>query len=259
LLKKPRENGREGSLSDDELPKSGSLSRIERMTSAVCLVSGGLDSCVTAAEANAKGFSLAFLHISYGQLAQSRELQAYNAIADHYSVINRLAITVEYFSRIGGSALTDESITLPEGDLDREEIPISYVPFRNANLLSIAASWAEVLGAGRIYIGAVEEDCSGYPDCRESFFAVFNQLIKAGTKPETEIEVVTPLIHLGKKEIVLRGKELGAPLELTWSCYRNEKVACGSCDSCLLRLRGFREAGVVDPVPYLDLNNEGLV
>jgi 7-cyano-7-deazaguanine synthase len=220
------------------------------MVKAVCLVSGGLDSCVAAAEADAKGLSLAFLHVSYGQLTEGRERKAFELIADHYGVVKRLSADLSYLGLIGGSALTDRSIALPEGDLERSEIPVSYVPFRNGNLLSIAASWAENLEAQYIYVGAVEEDSSGYPDCRQEFFDAFGQLIELGTRPETKLEIVTPLIRLSKKGIVLRGLELGAPLELTWSCYQNEDIACGRCDSCLLRLRGFREAGIADPIPY---------
>jgi 7-cyano-7-deazaguanine synthase len=177
---------------------------------------------------------------------------AFEAIANHYSVVSTLATEVAFLGLIGGSALTDQTVALPKADLNRSGVPLSYVPFRNANLLSIAASWAEVLEAKYIFMGAVEEDSSGYPDCRQSFFNVFNELVRLGTRPSTRIEVVTPLIHLSKKEIVLRGLELRAPLELTWSCYQNEDVACGSCDSCLLRLRGFREAGTPDPIPYLE-------
>jgi len=208
---------------------------------------------VAAAEANATGLSLAFLHVNYGQLTQSRERRAFELIADHYGVVTRLSADLDYLGVIGGSALTDRSVALPEGELDRTEIPISYVPFRNGNLLSIAASWAENLKAEYIYVGAVEEDGSGYPDCRETFFDVFEQLVDIGTRPETKLEIVTPLIQLTKKEIVVRGLELGAPLNLTWSCYQNEEVACGRCDSCLLRLRGFQEAGIADPIHYADL------
>lgn len=219
---------------------------------AVCLVSGGLDSCVAAAEAKEKGLRLAFLHVNYGQLTQSRERRAFESLADHYDVVMRLSADLDYLGIIGGSALTDRSVALPEGDLERTEIPLSYVPFRNGNLLSIAASWAEILKAEYIYVGAVEEDSSGYPDCRETFFDAFEQLIEVGTRPETKLKIVTPLIHLSKKEIVGRGLELGAPLELTWSCYQNEEVACGRCDSCFLRLRGFQQAGIADPIPYID-------
>jgi 7-cyano-7-deazaguanine synthase len=217
---------------------------------AVCLVSGGLDSCVAAAEADKRGLKLSFLHISYGQRTQKRELQAFESIADHYKVADRLSVDLPYLGQIGGSALTDKYVELPEGDLERSGIPISYVPFRNGNLLAVAVSWAEKLQANHIYIGAVEEDSSGYPDCRQGFFEVFDRLIELGTRPETRIKIMAPLIHMSKREIILLGLELGAPLELTWSCYRNDEVACGRCDSCLLRLRGFREAGIEDPIRY---------
>jgi len=218
---------------------------------AVCLVSGGLDSCVAAAEASAKGLDLAFLHVSYGQLTEVRERQAFESIADFFRVQKRLSVELNYLGLIGGSALTDKSVTLPDGRLERSDIPVSYVPFRNANLLSIATSWAEILKADYIYVGAVEEDSSGYPDCRLEFFETFGRAVALGTHPETQLKIVTPLIHFSKKEIVLRGLKLHAPLELTWSCYQNQDLACGRCDSCLLRLRGFREAGVADPIPYV--------
>ena len=214
------------------------------------MVSGGLDSCVAAAEANARHEQLAFLHVSYGQRTEAREKRAFHAIADHFAVEQRLVTSIDSFGQIGGSALTDGSISVPKDSLEEVGIPVSYVPFRNANLLSIAVSWAEVLEASSIYVGAVQEDSSGYPDCREGFFEVFNQLIREGTRPETDMRVVTPLIRLSKREIVLRGVELKAPLQLTWSCYQNVDTACGHCDSCLLRLRGFQQAGVPDPVEY---------
>ncbi|MBI4444534.1 MAG: 7-cyano-7-deazaguanine synthase QueC [Acidobacteria bacterium] len=220
------------------------------MTKAVCLVSGGLDSCVTAAMAAEKKLELAFFHASYGQLTERRELQAFSNIADYYAVEYRLVVDLRHLQRIGGSALTDPDIPLPEGALSREGIPITYVPFRNANMLSVATSWAEVLGARFIYMGAVEEDSSGYPDCRESFFRAFNQMVREGTRPETHIEIITPLIRLTKKQIVTEGMRLKAPFHLTWSCYKEEKIACGKCDSCLLRLRGFQQAGFTDPLPY---------
>ena len=214
------------------------------------MVSGGLDSCVAAALARSEGFELAFLHVNYGQLTGNREMHAFNEIADHYQVRDRLVAKITHLSKIGGSALTDSSISVPPGDLHRQDIPISYVSFRNAHLLSIATSWAEVLRAICIYIGAVEEDSSGYPDCRQSFFDAFNAVIREGTRPETSIQIVTPLIQLNKAAIIQKGVKLKAPLHLTWSCYRDEELACGQCDSCLLRLRGFRNAGVADPVPY---------
>ncbi len=217
---------------------------------AIILVSGGLDSCVTAAMACAENDELAMLHISYGQRTEARERRAFNDIADHYGVEKRLDISIEHLAKIGGSSLTDENIAVTEADLTSTEIPTSYVPFRNANMLAIATSWAEVIGANAIYIGAVAEDSSGYPDCRPEFYAAFQQTINTGTKPDTHIEIRTPIIQLSKAEIVKKGIELDAPLHLTWSCYRSEDLACGTCDSCALRLRGFERAGVCDPIEY---------
>ncbi len=217
---------------------------------AICLVSGGMDSCVTAAIAKLENQEIAFLHVSYGQRTERRERQAFDDIADFYAVEKRLDISIEYLAKIGGSSLTDDSIEVAEANLASKEIPTSYVPFRNANMLSIATSWAEVLTATRIYIGAVAEDSSGYPDCRPEFYAAFEKTIEAGTKPETQIKIITPIIHLSKAEIVQKGIELDAPLHLSWSCYRNEDAACGTCDSCALRLRGFQQAGAADPIKY---------
>ena len=219
---------------------------------AVCLVSGGMDSCVTAAIAKAENTEIAFLHVSYGQRTERRERRAFNDIADFYGVARRLDVSIEYLARIGGSSLTDESIAVTEADLESTETPTSYVPFRNANMLSIATSWAEVLGTGKIYIGAVAEDSSGYPDCRPEFYEAFEKAIEKGTKPETVIRIETPIIHLSKAEIVQKGIALGAPLHLSWSCYRSETLACGTCDSCALRLRGFERAGAIDPIAYAD-------
>ncbi len=218
--------------------------------SAIVLVSGGMDSCVTAAIAKAETDEIAFLHVSYGQRTQRRERQAFNDIADFYNVEKRLDVSIEYLTKIGGSSLTDESIEVADANLESKEIPTSYVPFRNANMLSIATSWAEVLNATRIYIGAVAEDSSGYPDCRPEFYAAFEKTIEVGTKPETLIKIATPIIHLSKAEIVRKGIELNAPLHLSWSCYRNEDAACGTCDSCALRRRGFERADVNDPIEY---------
>ena len=219
---------------------------------ALVSLSGGLDSCVTAAMARADGFELALLHADYGQLTEARERRAFEAIADFYGVPDsrRLVISFENLRRIGGSALTDSSIPLPEGDLHREGVPVSYVPFRNAHLLATAVSWAEVLRARHIFVGFVEEDSSGYPDCRQAFLESFERTANLGTKPETNLKLHAPIIHLQKSQIVARGLALGAPLHLTWSCYQGEEEACGRCDSCLLRLRGFREAGSADPIPY---------
>jgi 7-cyano-7-deazaguanine synthase len=216
----------------------------------IVLVSGGMDSCVTAAIARGESDELAFLHVSYGQRTEARERGAFNDIADHYGVEKRLDISIEHLAKIGGSSLTDADISVAEADLDSTEIPTTYVPFRNANMLSIAVSWAEVIGARAIYIGAVAEDSSGYPDCRPEFYEAFQKAIDAGTKPETRVELRTPINEFSKAEIVKKGIELEAPLHLTWSCYRSEDLACGSCDSCALRLRGFANAGVRDPIGY---------
>jgi 7-cyano-7-deazaguanine synthase len=243
---------------------------------AVVLVSGGMDSCVAAAEARAAGHELAFLHGNYGQRTEARELACFHAIADRLGVPRARRL-----GSIGGSSLTDPRIPLdlsplasqvePSGSrrrppsererspssaglqgVGRSEIPTSYVPFRNAHFLSIAVSWAEALGASRVYIGAVEEDSSGYPDCREAYFRAFDLVVELGTRPGRGITIATPLIHLDKAGIVRRGLELGAPFELTWSCYSESDVACGVCDSCALRLRGFARAGSVDPLPYAE-------
>ena len=217
---------------------------------AVVLLSGGMDSCVTAAIARADGYELALMHSSYGQLTEVRERRAYKDIADHYRA-QRMWIMQRYLRYIGGSSLTDRRIPVSEANLESKEIPTSYVPFRNAHFLSAAISWAEVIGALRVYIGAVSADSSGYPDCRREYYDTFNELVQRGTKPETRIEIVTPLINMHKHEIIKRGMELRAPLHLTWSCYRKRSgPACGTCDSCALRLRAFAQAGVKDPIRY---------
>ena len=216
---------------------------------AVVLMSGGMDSCVTAAIAR-QSYEIAALHASYGQRTESREIQSFQALADHFGAFTRLAVKLDHFGAIGGSSLTDSSMVIREADLSSNEIPNTYVPFRNAHFLSIATSWAEVLGATRIFIGAVLEDSSGYPDCRPDYYEAFNRVIRAGTRPSSNITIETPLIHLSKHEIVRKGINLGAPFHLTWSCYRDSDVACGVCDSCALRLRAFQEAGIDDPIPY---------
>lgn len=216
----------------------------------VVLASGGMDSCVTTAIAARESDALAMLHVSYGQRTQQREFKAFSDIADFYGATKRLTTSIDYLTRIGGSSLTDQSIEVSSANLVSTEIPTSYVPFRNAHLLSIATSWAEVIGAERIYIGAVAEDSSGYPDCRPEYYEAFNRLIEVGTKPDTHIIIITPVITMRKSEIIQRGIELNAPLHLTWSCYKAEDKACGECDSCALRLRGFREAGLRDPIAY---------
>lgn len=218
---------------------------------AVCLISGGMDSCVTAACARDEIGRLAFLHVSYGQRTEARERRAFEELADHYAAEQRLVVSLEHLAKIGGSSLTDPELAVAPANLAASSIPMSYVPFRNAHLLSIATSWAEVIGARFIYIGAVAEDSSGYPDCRPEFYEAFQRTVTLGTKPETQIEIVTPVIAMAKAEIIELGQKLKAPLELTWSCYRESEQACGNCDSCALRLRAFRAAGVVDPIPYL--------
>ncbi|HEX9764059.1 MAG TPA: 7-cyano-7-deazaguanine synthase QueC [Candidatus Acidoferrales bacterium] len=221
----------------------------QRKDKAVVLVSGGMDSCVTAAIA-AQEHELALLHATYGQRTEARERRAFDDIADFYQVKDRLVARLDHFGEIGASALTDPSIPVPEADLSRATIPASYVPFRNAHLLAIGVSWAEALGAKQVCIGAVWEDSSGYPDCRPEYYSIFNELVRVGTRPETQLEIITPLIHMKKHEIVRRGIGLGAPLHLTWSCYQSEEEACGTCDSCALRLRAFSQAGAEDSIRY---------
>ncbi|MGH9712736.1 MAG: 7-cyano-7-deazaguanine synthase QueC [Candidatus Acidiferrales bacterium] len=219
---------------------------------AVVLLSGGMDSCVTAAIAN-QTHRLAVLHASYGQRTERRERRAFDEIADFYGVGERLVVRFDSFAQIGGSALTDQRIAVPESGAALSAgagIPITYVPFRNAHFLSAAVSWAEVIGATAIFIGAVAEDSSGYPDCRAEYYRAFSQLVREGTRPETQIEIVTPVIAMRKSDIVRRGKELGAPLDRTWSCYQFEDEACGSCDSCRLRLKAFAGASEMDPIAY---------
>ncbi len=218
----------------------------------VLCLSGGMDSCVCAALA-ARDHEVYAVHFSYGQRTEARELQSAQEIARLVGVKELLHLRMDLFRRIGGSALTDAAIAVPEAAADEStigaEIPVTYVPFRNAHFLSAAVSWAEVLGAETVTIGAVEQDSSGYPDCRPAYYAAFNELIRQGTK-EGRIRVETPLIGMRKREIVGLGVELGAPLHVSWSCYSGETEACGVCESCALRLRAFREAGAVDPIPY---------
>jgi 7-cyano-7-deazaguanine synthase len=215
----------------------------------VVLMSGGMDSCVTAAIAR-QYYEIAVLHASYGQRTEQRELTSFQALADHFRATDRLAVRLDHFKAIGGSSLTDSRMTIRDADLASREIPNTYVPFRNAHFLSIATSWAEVLGATKIFIGAVWEDSSGYPDCRPEYYEAFNRVIRAGTRPSTNITIETPLIHMSKYQIVKKGIELQAPFHLTWSCYRDSDTACGVCDSCALRLRAFQQAGVGDPIAY---------
>jgi 7-cyano-7-deazaguanine synthase len=207
-----------------------------------------MDSCVCAALA-ARDHDAAAVHISYGQRTEDREQQSFLAICERLNIRRKLVVRNEALRAIGGSALTDDSIAVPDADTVGHGVPVTYVPFRNAHFLAVAVSWAEALGAEKVYIGAVEPDSSGYPDCRPAYYEAFNQVVKAGTK-EGRIEIVTPLIAMRKAEIIRLGLELGAPLDLTWSCYSREDQACGVCDSCALRLRAFEAAGMKDPIPY---------
>jgi 7-cyano-7-deazaguanine synthase len=215
-----------------------------------------MDSCVTLAIVRDRhgADGIALLHARYGQRTEAREHKAFEDIANFYGLRERLLVHLDHFRAIGGSALTDPNIAVPESEsgfsAPHGNIPVTYVPFRNAHFLSVAVSWAEAMGAQAVYIGAVAEDSSGYPDCRPEYYRAFQELVRAGTRPETRIEIVTPVITLKKNEIIRRGVELGAPLHLTWSCYQSEDAACGTCDSCLLRLRAFAEAGVADPISY---------
>lgn len=217
---------------------------------AVVVMSGGMDSTVCTAIAINQGFEIAGLHLNYGQRTEKKELECFNQIADFYNIDKRLIINFTELSQIGGSSLTDIELNIPEVEFERQEIPNTYVPFRNSLILSMAVAWAEVLKANAVFIGAVEEDSSGYPDCRKIFFDAFQEVINFGTKPETEIKLHTPLINMSKKDIVLTGNSLGVPFELTWSCYKSSTIACGECDSCALRLRGFYQAGLKDPLHY---------
>jgi len=212
------------------------------------LLSGGMDSCVCAALA-ARDWGAAALHISYGQRTEAREQRAFLAICERLGIARRLIVRNDALRAIGGSALTDQNIAVPASGEIGQGIPVTYVPFRNAHFLAAAVSWAEVLMASKVYIGAVEQDSSGYPDCRPAYYQAFNEVVRSGTK-DGRIQIVTPLIGLRKSEIVRLGLELGAPFDLTWSCYSHEDRACGVCDSCVLRLRAFHEAGATDPIPY---------
>ena len=224
------------------------MSPQKRKDLAVVLVSGGMDSCVTAAVAADRGYRLALLHVNYGQRTEARELISFHQIAGFYDAAERLVADIRYLSAIGGSSLTDPLLAIAKAGQEVAEIPLTYVPFRNTHLAAIAVSWAEVLGAKRIFIGIVEEDASGYPDCRKEYLKALNEVIRLGTRPETHLEVEAPLIGLNKTEIVRLGAKLGAPFDLTWSCYRSEDVPCRDCLSCELRARAFNEAGVKDPL-----------
>jgi 7-cyano-7-deazaguanine synthase len=222
-----------------------------KMKKAIVLISGGMDSAVCAGLATEQGYEIFGLHINYGQRTEKRELKAFNNICDYYNAKDRLVVDISHLVSIGGSSLTDKNMLVSKANLESKEIPSSYVPFRNANILAIATSWAEVISAGAIFIGAMEEDSSGYPDCRKVFFQAFQDTINTGTKPETQINIETPIIDISKKDIIIQGSKIGVPFHLSWSCYQNEEEACGECDSCALRLRGFSQANITDPIKYV--------
>ena len=215
----------------------------------IILLSGGMDSLVTAAIAACECDEIYFLHVNYGQKTEQKELECFQKLVEHYQPAGTLVTSIDYLRQIGGSSLTDDAIAVTDHQ-NTDQMPSSYVPFRNAHLLAIAVSWAEVIHADRIYIGAVEEDSSGYPDCRESFYQAFQQAINLGTAVDAKMEIITPVIHLTKPEIIRKGIELKAPFEYSWSCYRENEIACGTCDSCVLRLQAFKKAGMEDPLPY---------
>lgn len=217
---------------------------------AVVLVSGGMDSATAVYEAMNRGFDPNLLHTSYGQRTETKERECARALAEEVDATNFLHVTTGHLSEIGASSLTDESMAVPEADTDSDDIPSSYVPFRNANLLSMATSYAEATESEAVFIGAHSEDFSGYPDCRPEFFEAFQRVIEVGTKPETEISLEAPFVAWSKTDIVERGQELGVPYEITWSCYRDEAPACGNCDACAFRLEAFANADLEDPIAY---------
>jgi 7-cyano-7-deazaguanine synthase len=221
------------------------------MEKAIVLLSGGMDSLVCAGIAFEKKHQVSFLHLNYGQKTSERERKSFDEIADYYKIkeSQRKVIDMAFLKQIGGSSLTDEAISVKTYAGDSREIPDSYVPFRNSIILSLAVSWAEAVGATKLYIGANFEDSPGYPDCRPSYYEAFNKVIKEGTKAG-DIEIITPVINMKKREIVIKGQLLKVPFALSWSCYKSGKKACGLCDSCALRLRGFKEAGIKDPIDY---------
>jgi len=221
------------------------------MKKSVVLLSGGMDSCTCLAIAKKADDEVGALHLNYGQRTEKKELESFHKICDFYGVEKRLIVDITHLTAIGGSSLTDKNIPVEAGDFSETNIPSTYVPFRNGNILAIAASWAEVLNFNQIYVGAVAEDSAGYPDCRPEFYDAYEKAINIGTKPETQIKIITPLINLNKTEIVQKGLELEAPFVLSWSCYTNLEEACGKCDSCLRRLRGFSLANTKDPINYV--------
>ncbi|QIB76462.1 7-cyano-7-deazaguanine synthase QueC [Halogeometricum borinquense] len=219
---------------------------------AVVLLSGGMDSATTAYEAKARGYDLYCLHTSYGQKTETKEYDCATQLAEELDAEEFLHIETDHLSDIGASSLTDDEIDVEDADMDAEEIPTSYVPFRNANLLSMAVSYAEANDCDAVFVGAHSEDYAGYPDCRPEFFEAFEAMVDTGTKPETNIDIEVPFVTDSKTDIAQRGRELDVPFEHTWSCYRAEEPACGTCDSCAYRLQAFRNAGMRDPIPYAE-------
>jgi len=220
--------------------------------SAVILVSGGMDSATAVYEAIEQGYEPCFLHTSYGQRTENKEYECAESLAEEVDAADFLHIETEHLAQIGESSLTDDEMDVADADLDSDEIPTSYVPFRNSNLLSMATSYAEATDSSALFIGAHAEDFSGYPDCRPEFFEAFQKVIDVGTKPETEIELKAPFVEWSKTEIAERGIELDVPYEITWSCYRHDEPACGTCDACAFRLEAFRNAGMRDPIEYAE-------
>jgi len=219
------------------------------MKKALCIISGGMDSTLAAYMAHAQGYEIIAVHFNYGQRTEAKELTCFRDITKSLDVKNPYEIDLDFFKQIGASALTDASIDVPTSGVE-DGVPVTYVPFRNGIFLSIAAAIAEKEGAEAMVIGVVEEDSSGYPDCRESYIQKMQEAINLGTKAETHIEILRPLVELSKAEIVTKALELKVPLELTWSCYKNSDKACGVCDSCRLRLNGFKLANTNDPIAY---------
>ena len=216
---------------------------------AVCIMSGGMDSTLCAYMMRQEGYEIVGVHFNYAQRTEKKELACFENICDALGVEERYVLDMSFFKQLGASALTDASIEVPTSGIE-EGVPVTYVPFRNGIFLSMASAIAEKEGAEAIAIGVVEEDSSGYPDCREAYIKSMQESVNLGTKESTRIEIKMPLVHLKKSQIVQKALELGVPLELTWSCYKNEEKACGVCDSCRLRLNGFAQAGVVDPITY---------
>jgi len=220
------------------------------MKKAVCIISGGMDSALGAKIAQNEGYSIIALHFNYGQRTEKKELESFRKISKKLQCIESYEIDLDFFKQIGASALIDDALDIPTDGIE-EGVPITYVPFRNGIFISIATALAEKHGAEALFIGVVEEDSSGYPDCRDTYIKSMEESINLGTKDETKLEIKMPLVHMQKSEIVLKSLELNVPLEDTWSCYKNEEQACGICDSCRLRLNGFKKAGVVDPIQYV--------